>query len=82
MHTQDQIHGHEVMKMMITSNRTFDKPSLREAIIEHFGEDARFYTCSQQNMTAENLIEFLEQRGKFVDKGSGFNTDADKICSH
>ncbi len=78
----DQIHGHEVMEMMMASGVAYTRSSLRAAIIDRFGEDARFYTCSAENMTAEELIEFLEERGKFVDHDGGFTTARDKVCNH
>ncbi len=80
----ESIHGHEVMEMMISSKESFTKESLEEAIINKFGKDARFYTCSAQNMTASEIIEFLELRGKFMDSdgGEGFQTDPSQICDH
>ena len=65
---KDQIHGHEVMKMMVESGEAFTRASLQAAIHARFGTDA--------------LIDFLEQRGKFVPKDNGFSTLPDKICSH
>ena len=78
----DQIHGHEVMQMMLEEGGSYTRDSLRTAIVERFGEETRFFTCSAENMTPDELIVFLEERGKFVDAGSGFNTAADKICDH
>ena len=79
---QQQIHGHEVMQMMINHDGAFTRESLRAAISERFGEQARFYTCCAENMTAEELVEFLQSRGKFVPKGEGFSTTPDSICGH
>ena len=76
------IHGHEVMKMMIAENKTFSKQMLEEAIWQKFGTDTRFYTCSAQNMTAGELIDFLESRGKFIVSDEGFSTSAECICNH
>ena len=76
------IHGHEVMHFMLESGQTFTKQSLRDAIVQHFGAEARFYTCSAEDMSAEQLIDFLEAKGKFVASDEGFNTRADKICRH
>ena len=70
----DQIHGHEVMKMMVESGEAFTRASLQTAILARFGTDTRFYTCSADNMTAAALIDFLEQRGKFISKDNGFST--------
>ncbi len=78
----ESIHGHDVMSMMIELKQTFTKESLKEAIDKKFGEEARFHTCSEENMTAVELMDFLESRGKFVDEEGGFSTEEDKICNH
>lgn len=78
----EQIHGHEVMEMMLSSNRSYSKNSLCEAIADRFGKEARYYTCSQDNMTAEDLVDFLESKGKFIETDTGFNTSPDKMCDH
>ncbi len=70
------------MQMMLEEGGAFSRDSLRETIIRKFGEETRFFTCSQENMDADQLIEFLASRGKFVESGEGFNTAADRICSH
>ena len=78
----DSIHGHEVMQMMVGSNKSYTRESLIQAIIEKFGEDARFHTCSAENMTPAQLVEFLQQRQKFTATDEGFKTDPSKICDH
>ena len=78
----NQIHGHDVMHMMVESQKTFTRETLREAIFEKFGKEARFYTCSRDGMTADELIDFLSAKGKFLGAGDGFRTDSDKICNH
>ena len=78
----NQIHGHEVMKMMIKSGKSYTGETLRNEIIQQFGEDARFYTCSTENMTADEIIHFLSGKGKFILSDDGFNTDPSKICDH
>ena len=76
------VHGHEVMQMMLELNRSFTRETLRDAILERFGKEARFFTCSAQDMTADELIHFLAQRGKFVERENGFSTEPDRICQH
>lgn len=78
----NHIHGHEVMQMMLELQQSFTDDTLKEAIEKRFGSDARFYTCSAENMTAEELIEFLRAKGKFSDVSGGFTTQPDKICQH
>ncbi len=76
------IHGHEVLEMMIASNESYSRASLIHSIQTKFGVDARFHTCSKDNMDAAELVNFLEAKGKFVPKQDGFTTEASKICQH
>lgn len=74
-------HGHEVLAMMAGQSYA-TREALVAAIIDRFGADERFYTCSAENLTAEGLVGFLEERGKFMPMGDGFTADQSKVCSH
>lgn len=76
------IHAHEVMHMMLEQDAGFSRESLTQAIIERFGVDARFRSCSASGMDVNAVINFLESRGKFVARDDGFNTAQGKICNH
>lgn len=76
------IHGHEVIQMMIESGIKYTRESLKQAIHNTFGEETRFYTCSSENMTADDLIDFLAQRGKFIAEGEKFAFNQAKMCNH
>ena len=78
----DRVHGHDVMKMMIEGGEAYSESTLRHAIVSRFGEETTYYTCSADNMSADELIVFLRSRGKFVGEDSGFTTQPDKICDH
>ena len=78
--SNNDIHGHEVMRMMLESGEAYDEERLEAAIHARFGQSARFCTCSASGMTARQLIEFLAARGKFVPCSEGFSTDPTKIC--
>ena len=74
-------HGHEVLQMM--EGNTYTEESLVEAIIRKFGADERFYTCSAEDLTARQLVEFLKERGKFMPAADdGFTVDVTKVCHH
>ena len=76
------VHGHEVLHMM-EGNSYATKEDLVKAIIERFGTEERFHTCSAEGMTAEELVDFLAARGKFMPaQYDGFTVDANKICNH
>ncbi|VTN10022.1 putative metal-binding protein [Raoultella terrigena] len=57
------IHGHEVLQMMIASGEAYSVASLEAAIVARFGDEARFHTCSGENLTAGELVRFLQNKG-------------------
>ena len=75
-------HAHEVMHMMLESDEVFSRETLAHAIIERFGANTRFCSCSANGMDVQALIDFLESRGKFVSCEDGFSMAKDKICNH
>lgn len=75
-------HGHEVLEMMF-GNSYASSEELVKAIIDKFGADERFYTCHAENLTAQELVEFFEARGKFMPTSTnGFTADPNKKCKH
>ena len=77
-----QIHGHEVMQMMLQSGKPYTRARLLNEIVANFGPHARFFTCSAENLTAEALIDFLQAKGKFVPCEEGFQTSPALMCEH
>lgn len=79
---ETDIHGHEVIAMILNSQEAFTRESLAAAIRAKFGANTRFYTCSAADLTPEELITFLEERGKFVPSANGFTIDPARVCQH
>ena len=67
--------------MMLASGKPYTKDSLQADILARFGGEARFHTCSADNLTAAELIELLDGRGKFTGGEGGFQTEPTKICN-
>jgi probable metal-binding protein len=78
----NEIHGHEVLNMMLASGQTYTKAGLAAAIINKFGGEARFHTCSAAGMTADELVAFLDSKGKLVSQPGGLQTSPDRLCQH
>ena len=78
----NKVHGHEVLEMMLASGKPYTKRSLTAEILSTFGSDTRFHTCSAEDLTAAELVEFLEARGKFIPQAEGFQTSPDLMCKH
>jgi len=77
-----QIHGHEVLEMMLQSGKTYTRATLLSDIVSTFGPNARFFTCSADNLTPEGLVDFLQAKGKFVPCDEGFQTSSELMCNH
>ena len=77
-----EVHGHKVMEMMLADGGSFSRDSLIAAVEDRFGGDSRFFTCSKRGMTAAELVDFLDARGKFSPSGAGFNTSRERICDY
>jgi probable metal-binding protein len=78
----NQYHGHEVIQMVATSGRSYTRESLRAAIIERFGGDATFYSCSQAGMSPDEMIDFMKARGKFIEGGDDLTFNQARACNH
>lgn len=76
----EQLHAHEVLHMM--EGNSYTEASLRAAIIERFGEAQRFYACSAEYMSVDDLIVFLKEKGKFMPMDDGFTVYITKVCNH
>lgn len=78
----EQIHGHEVLQMMLASGKAYTRASLLAEIVAAFGPNSRFFTCSAENLSPAGLIDFLQAKGKFVPREEGFQTSPDLMCKH
>lgn len=82
MMNTEEIHGHAVFEMMIASGKSYSRESLRQAIDEKFGKDARFHICTGSGFTADELIVELSKKGKFVGTEEAFTFDTTRMCNH
>lgn len=82
MNSTQEIHGHEVIQMIAESGRSFTRTSLKETILGKFGAEARFFTCSANNMTADDLITFLGHKGILAPEGENLQFSSAHVCSH
>jgi probable metal-binding protein len=76
------IHGHDVIDMIQQAGHAFSRAELVSAIGGKFGAGARFHTCSAEDLTAGELVEFLASRGKFLTSDGNLAIDPSKVCQH
>ena len=68
--------------MILAAGKTYTKPALLEDITREFGADARFFTCSAESLSAAELIDFLEAKGKLVPLAGGLGAAKELMCDH
>ncbi|MCF0235789.1 MAG: YecH family protein [Bacteroidaceae bacterium] len=73
-------HAHAILDLM--EGREFTTASLIATIREEFGVDATFHTCSVEGKSAEEIVEFLQNKNKFIDTPNGFTVNTANRCSH
>ncbi|PSW19342.1 hypothetical protein C9I98_13315 [Photobacterium sanctipauli] len=78
----NQVHAHNVLNMLLAEEATFTMASLKQAVEAEYGEDVRFHTCSQQDLTFDALMAFLLDRRKVVKDGDIITANRDRMCSH
>lgn len=78
----NEIHAHQVLEMMASSNAFFSTESLLISMAERFGAHARYYLCSGSGLTGEELIEVLWAKGKFAGRRESFWFEPAAMCSH
>jgi len=76
----ESIHGHQVMEMMASSATTYTESELLAQVASKFGQNARFHTCMDSNLTSKNLIDFFTSKGKIVESEQGLSLALSNMC--
>ncbi|MBN1175570.1 YecH family protein [Candidatus Woesearchaeota archaeon] len=76
----DSIHGHEVITFIKESKPQISRHNLEIAISKKFGSESIFHTCVLNNLSAADLIAFLERAGKLVVRNGISYINSDLIC--
>jgi probable metal-binding protein len=70
------------MEMILTAEPPYSRADLKEAVRRRFGESARFHTCSAQDMTLDELLQFLGSRSKLFEVAGEVRTSRGRLCNH
>ncbi|MGF1680866.1 YecH family metal-binding protein [Photobacterium minamisatsumaniensis] len=77
-----QIHAHTVLNMLLADDATYTIASLKQAVETEYGEEVRFHTCSQQDLTFDALLSFFLERRKVIQDGECIVANRERMCSH
>ena len=78
----DSIHAHEILQLLAATVPARDIEDLRDQLAECFGPETRFHTCSQSDMSLDDLLIFLFERGKVENRDGHVNVITDHVCHH
>ena len=80
--SDNQVHAHNLLNMLLAAETPYTLASLQQAIVAEYGEEVRFYTCSQQDLTFDALMAFLLDRRKVVQDGEYVAANRERMCNH
>ncbi|EHN69191.1 YecH family metal-binding protein [Aliivibrio fischeri] len=79
---KQDIHGHVVLNILIDSKEPLPRAQLEEKIESEFGSEVCFHTCSQQDLTLAELLDFLLSKKKIVATEEGLIANPERMCHH
>ena len=74
------IHAHQVLKAF--AGQQDSMANLLQAITDQFGSDACFHNCCDDKMNAQELLAFLQKKGKLIETQNGLFTVNHQTCDH
>ena len=80
--TTNQTHGHEIMELVAKYPEGIEVATLTDIVAHEFGTDARFFTCSAENMSLPELLTFLVERDKFQLRDGLVFPGTSPACNH
>ena len=80
--TTNQIHGHEIIELVGKYPEGIPVATLTDIVAHEFGTDARFFTCSAENMRLPELLTFLTERDKVQLRENLVFPGGSPACNH
>lgn len=76
-------HIHEVMHLLSEQTAPLGLSEILQRIVEAFGTEARFESCSQAGMNPEQAIQFLLMRQKIAEvEPNKYALNSQHTCGH
>lgn len=82
MSESNEVHGHEIIDLVANNPDGLTIAQLTETVAKRFGGMPRFYTCSAKGMALDELLTFLDERGKVRLRGISVYPGPSPACNH
>ncbi len=76
----EELHGHELIDLIIRQNKPVGLEDIKKLAEKELGRDTLYFTCQHNNMTTDDLIQFLIDKEKLVPKDDGYVIVTKNIC--
>ncbi|MCY9873679.1 YecH family metal-binding protein [Vibrio barjaei] len=74
------IHAHKVLNLLREQPMT--RELLEKTVIEQFGTEARFRTCSREGFDLDSLLAFFVEKQKVIENQGVWELNIERVCSH
>jgi probable metal-binding protein len=82
LHMENVIHAHDVLDMVAERTDGILLQDLRAVLNQKYGSAVRFTNCADSRFTVDELLLFLESRGKITVTDGVARVNADRVCRH
>ena len=76
------IHIHDILDMIYSSGKSYTIDSLLEEVKEIYGKDVCFNSCSDHRFGLQEMIGFMQDRGKIEVLGDRIYPAGATYCDH
>lgn len=77
---RNSIHAHEVLRLLQELGEPCPEGRVREEVVRRFGPDARFHTCSIDDLAFDDLLELLVALRKLERSSAGLSIARERVC--
>lgn len=76
------IHIHDVLDMIYQTNKIYTIEELKKEVVENYGDDINLTSCSDHLFEIDDMINFMQERGKIRLEGEKIYPTAGQTCEH
>lgn len=76
------VHGHEIIEFLGTQSEGITAEDLATYVKTTYGSETSFFTCCAENLSLEELLQFLAERGKVAFKDARYFLGDTPPCDH
>ncbi len=74
------VHAHSLLNHLKSHPSTIEQ--LTQWVVEQYGQDVRFRTCSREGFSLPEMIDFFKARQKIIEVDGKWQTNPERVCNH